>query len=375
MFKFSILKEREGKGKGLLMPSPWLFVALPTLLVSVYVWALAAPQYTSSSQFIIRRSNAQTAPMALGLSFLSNQTSTSREDALIIKDYIFSLEMLELLNRELGLVQHFSGNAIDFYSKLSTDATKQDKLEYLADMISVRIDPESSIITLETTAYSPETAASMNAVVLNAAEAFINHISNSLANAQLDFVKEEVVKAENALAKARTATLGFQSKYNILDPESESASLFARISALESQLSSKETELKTLRNFLQENSPQIASLKNEIAALKEQIKEESSVIAGEEELSLNQIMAKYQELKLTQEFVLNTYTSALASLESSRTEAARQIKYLILISDTGIPEDRSGPSRLWVPLTVLALSGLLFLVLRLIIATINDHID
>ena len=117
----------------------------------------------------------------------------------------------------------------------------------------------------------------------------------------------------------------------------------------------------------------MATIKREIAALEAQIKEESNLLSGGEAISINKIMADYQQLKISNEFALNAYTSALASLEAARTDAARQVQFLVVIASTGTPEEPSHPRTLRGTATTLVLASLLFLVGRLIIATINDH--
>lgn len=370
----SRLKSRYSSGAGPLpKPSPWLFIALPTLVAGIYLGFIASEQYAATSQFIIKQSNSQAPPIALGIPFLGNKTSTSAEDALIIKDHIYSTEMFEKLEAQLDLIKHYNDPVIDRWSRLPQDASREDKLEYFNKLLSVSIDPDSAIVSLNTRAFTPEMAAAVNSSILTISENFINEISISLAEAQVDFVRHEVEKAEANLASARTKTLAFQSKYNLLDPESESVSLFGRISEMEAKLTEKRTELKTLSSFLQEDSPRIATVKREITALESQIKEETRMLAGTEELSLNQIMAQHQELKIEQEFALNTYTSALASLETARTDASRQMKFLIIVSDTGVPEEASQPKAVRGTLTIFVIASLIFFVIRLIVATINDH--
>lgn len=361
--------------KRLQMPrlNPIACVVLPTVLALLYLGLIASSQFTCQSQFIIKRSNSGNSSISLALPFLSSQISTSREDALLIQDYLHSRDLLERLDADLYLIRHFSDPQNDFWARLKAAATREDQLAYFQGKVDVQIDPESSIITLNTRAFSPDMAEAINQKVLTYAEAFINNISLSLATAQVEFVRAEVNKAEAGLTEARQASLAFQKKHNLIDPESEGASLFSRISELESQLSQKQTELKTLLSYLQEDSTRVATVKKEIAALEAQIEEETRLLAGGDQRSLNQIMADYQQLKISQEFALNTYTSALASLEAARTDAARQVQFLVTVGSTGRPEEASHPRLLRGTLTTFVLAGLLFLVGRLLIATINDH--
>lgn len=373
LLKKIICKKNDGKYDLLATPPAWLVVGVPTLVVVIYLSLIASERYTATSQFIIKQSGNQNPPMALGLSFLGTQTSTSREDALIVKDFIHSYDLMRILDQRLSVMSHYADPTLDDWQALETDALEEDKIKYFRKAVNVLIDPESSIVTLTTKAFSPEMAAAMSSETVQASEDFINAISESLASSQVGFVEQEVSKSEAKLARAQQKTLKFQSKYNLIDPESETISLFSRISELEAKLSQKQTELRTLEGFLQKDSPRIASVVNEIQALQKQIQEETRFLAGDEDLSMNQILAEYQELKIEQEFALNSYTSTLASLEAARTDAARQMKYLIPISESGLPEKPSGPKPLRGAITTLLIAGLIYFSLRLTIATINDH--
>lgn len=362
------------KRKGAQLPRPnfILTAIVPTVIALIYLGAIASDRYTSESQFFIKRSNSSGA-LSFAIPFIGSEISTSQEDALLIEEYLHSQDLLERLDSELSLIAHYQNPEYDFWSRLEEDASREDQLKFFRDNVAVTIDPDSSILTLKTTAFSPEMAYKLNQHMLRLAEQFTNDISDTLAEAQIKFIQGEVELAEAKLSKVRGKSLAFQQKYNLIDPENEGTSLFERISGLEAELSRKQTQLKTLQSYLQESSPRVATAKKEVSALAEQIQEETRRLVGNEQSSLNQIITQYQQLKIDQEFAVGAYTAALASLESSRTEAARQAQFLVTISSSRLPESTSHPELLKGVATVFALCGLLHLLSGLIVATINDH--
>ena len=103
------------------------------------------------------------------------------------------------------------------------------------------MDSASSVIGLRTRA-DAEYAQIINQAIVDKAEEFINTINNNLAKSKLTFAKGEHEIVEQKLQQAKTEILGFQSKYNVLDPTAEGAG-FSRRFSLEATLAQKKAEL------------------------------------------------------------------------------------------------------------------------------------
>lgn len=365
---------KENRPVQLPVPRFWLLVLVPTAIALSYFLFVAATQYTAESQFLIRQSGSpSTEGTPVSKLLTGGGQSGSQQDARLVRDYIRSPDLYRRLDREIQLRVHYGQKNWDPFARMDVSDPQEKQVDFLRRKIGVEIDPETAVVTLSTRAFSPEFAERFNRAILEASEEFINQISRSLAEAQVSFVKAQVAEAEATLTVARNETVAFQSKYEIIDPETESASLSGRISGLETRLSEKETELKTLQGILQQNSPQLARLRREVEALRAQIEEETRSLVGGEDRTISQIMSEYQSLRIEQEFARNAYSSALASLEAAQRDAARQMKYLIPISSTGEPQESSHPNPLRGTLTVFLVATLLFFVARLVVATINDH--
>ena len=74
-------------------------------------------------------------------------------------------------------------------------------------------------------------------------------------------------------------------------------------------------------------------------------------------------------------FAEDAYKSANAALEAARIEAARKLKSLVIVEPPSKPETAEYPARLYNLLTLLALCIIVYSVVRLTVAAIQEHQD
>ena len=82
---------------------------------------------------------------------------------------------------------------------------------------------------------------------------------------------------------------------------------------------------------------------------------------------------EYESLKLESEFALHTFTATLAAHEKAKLEALRQEKFLLTLSSPTKPVEASYPKPFESTLIALIVFGLLYGIVRLVVATILDH--
>ena len=102
-------------------------LVLPTVLAFIYFLLLASPMYVSHASFAIRSADASSSSgMDIASMFLRTSGSTGN-DTYIINDYIQSLDIAQDIDRELGVVAHYSSHDHDIISRLWSNPT-QDEL-------------------------------------------------------------------------------------------------------------------------------------------------------------------------------------------------------------------------------------------------------
>lgn len=348
-------------------------VVVPLALVVLYVGLIASDRYVSESRVTVRQSGASQDVASLA-SIISGGSSGSREENLLLKDYILSLDMLKYLDANIGLRKAYQQGG-DYLSRLWPWASQEAFFRYYLKRIEVTHDNTTGALLIRTQGFEPEFARRMNAAIMYQCEKFINDSSHRIADEQLRFISGELARANENLLAAKQRVLAFQNRNNVLDPVEKAKAMSTFVMQLESDLGRQEGELRYLRTFLAEDSSQVVTLRNKLNSLKQQLQEEKQKISGNQAGKLNTIASQFMLLQFQTEFALDKYKATLAAYEKTRVEASRKVKNLVVISSPHQQEEAEYPRRFYIIIT--ALFGILILygATRLLIATIEDHKD
>ncbi|MZI96101.1 lipopolysaccharide biosynthesis protein [Vibrio sp. CAIM 722] len=353
----------------------FLIVVLPTIIFSLYQLFVASDRYESEAQVLVQQPDSSTTldtSMAI-LTGLGVGTS-SGSDPQILKAYIYSTDMLTFLDDKLHLRKHYTNSNIDIFSRLVWD-DKEAFLKYYSDHVTVNIDSTSGILSIYAQGFSPKFSNRLVKTIVKRSEWYINSIGHQLAQAQLDFVKKEHSNIEQKLKTAQSHLLTFQQKHNLLDPTAEGAALQQIAYTLEGQITAKEAELKTARHIMSESAPKVLNLQQEISGLKLQLENERNKLATkdkDDKRSVGDILAKFADLKVDNELALQAYTSSQVSLEKSRIETYRQLKYLVVVESPTLPDDNEYPDVPYNITLFFIVFAMMFGVGRIIYLTIKE---
>lgn len=372
----------ELSSKKILQPFVF-FVMLPFLVFSFYQIILASPRYESQAQIIVKEPNGM-ATLDPAMAVMSGFGITSgNSDTQLIKSYIHSTDMLIYLDGELSVIQHFSASQYDYMSRLSADASRESQMKFFVEMVTIEIDENSQVITVKAQAFDAEVAHGISQLLVERAEWYINEIGRNLAKNQLDFVQQEHMLMQEKLRNAKSVLLNFQSRYNLLDPEAEGMALQQISYELEGQITAKKTELIALSTSMTEAAPLVLQARAELDSLTQQLNSERSRLTENSSrnnipgietnsMGVGEILAKYGDYKIDLELAVQGYTSSLISLEKSRIEAYRQLKYLVVVELPTLPDDASYPKVFYNLALFLTLSLMLFGIGKIILATVEE---
>lgn len=308
-----------------------------------------------------------------GLSLLG-VTPQSSNDQRILETFIQSPDMLDYLDSELNLREHYSAEA-DPISRLAPDASYEDFLAYYQDHMRIQFNDTNGMLDMELQGFSPEFALQLAEHVLKRSEAFVNEISHSLADEQLAFVQGEVALSEKRLKEMTEKLVQFQNQTGLLSAQEQGAALNTIMNELRAELVRNQAELQTMMSFLNSNSPKVVALKQRIAALEAQLDTEKNRLTDSSTTTLNDLAATQQELQLDLELATKAYSSSLVALESARTEASRKLKQLVVISSPHLAEEAKYPRVVYALTNILLILLALFALVRMIQATVREHRD
>jgi capsular polysaccharide transport system permease protein len=350
-----------------------LTVLIPTLLASVYFGLVASDVYMSESRFVVR-SPHRSAPTGLGALLQGTSLSRSQDDTYSVHDYIRSRDALRELDTTLGVRQGYGDRAIDLLSRfpgLRLDDSFEAFHEYYQEHVHIGYDTASAITVLQVRAYTAEQARAINDRLLEMGERLVNELN---ARSRQDLI--EVAQREVREDKAKAAALAlstFRAKGAVFDPPGQSALQLQSVARLQEELIAVETQLAQLRQLAPNNS-QVPVLAGRAQSLRRVIAQETGKVTGAKS-SLNAQGPDYDRLTLEKGFAERQLGSALASLESARSEAQRKQIYLERLVQPNLPDMAIEPRRIRSVLTVLVLGLMAWGVVSLVLASVREHRD
>lgn len=357
----------------------WYLIGVPMALALFYYAFLAADRYVSESIITVKQaddtgpsgSGGAAASLVLGLP-MGGASST---DAVYLRDYIYSVDMLKHLDAAAGLRKLYEAQKRDLFFRLFAGASQEWFLWYYRNRVSVGLDPQSSILYLSVEGFEPEQALLINREIVAQAERFINEISHRMAREQMGYAETYLHQAQDRYQNSKDRLIDFQNKHQLFDPIAQAQAKAGLGNELEEELTRDETELRNELTFLNERSYQVVALKNKINATKAQIQELRQRTASEEGQELNELAGDFQRLSFDAQFAEDTYKASLATVEKIRLETSRKLKHVVVIATPTRPEWPLYPRRIYNLATLLLMLALLYGITRLVLAIIEDHRD
>ena len=315
----------------------FLLVILPSLIAAFYYYAIAAPQYVSEARFVVHsRGNdgglqaaAMRAAAGAALGGLGGGMSSSETNS--IRDFLSSLDAVMQADEKLDLVALWRRPEADFLARLWF--TEPERLaRYFNQMVSVALDPSTSVTTLRVRSFRPEDSKELAETLLGAAEALVNRLSERMRNDTLQAARHEVEIAERRVQESSTALIRFREQEKELDSAGAVQAAVVLRGQFEGSLAQARAELTERLQFMRPDNPALQATRNRIEALERQIAAErsrhtdtTSTLGG---AILASQLAEYERLMLEREFSSKQLASATAGLEVARMEAQRQQLYL-----------------------------------------------
>lgn len=352
-----------------------VFVLVPSLMVWAYLEFIATPGFVSRVSVMVEEESTLSVPDLPLSGLLGMGTGSSLQDALVVKRFMQSRTMLAHLDQTLKLREHLSSLAIDPVARLTTNASLEEFLEHYLQHLKISIDEEAVVMTVEFVAYDPDYSHQVTSELVSRSEQFVNSVSHSLARRQLAFIEQEVKSANTRLKQAAADMIILQRQYDMFSPELESQAVGQIIAGLEAELAKQRTALKAMQSYLNDSASDVVAALSRIEALESQLSLERARLVGghQKDDGLNDVLLRYQDAQVSVKLAAQVYQTALASLEKTRVDASRQVKYLVSVDQPSIPDAAEMPNVAYWSTTFFVLFNLLYFVLGLILATIQDH--
>lgn len=350
-----------------------IFVLLPTALAGIYYGLIATAQYESYSLFSVQSSELRPSLGVEGL--LAGITGSSAgQDALAVRDYVLSRDMLARLDKEQHFVSHYKAPNSDWLSRLATDASFEDAYEYYKGKVYADYDQTTGAVTLRVRAFSAEKAVAFSQSILASSEDMVNKLSDRQRHDRIAYAETDMKHAEERLTLARKRIVALQQKHGDFSPLQTAGAAMEIRTTLEGELAKARAELMQLKSFMQDDAPQVRAANERIKAISAQVSGESRrLVDPSKPNGLNASFADFEEAMVEKEFSEKVYQSTLTSLELARADANRQHRYLAVIAKPSKADESTYPHRIRGVVAAFFLSFLLLGIGSLVVAAVREH--
>jgi capsular polysaccharide transport system permease protein len=351
-----------------------------TLCVSVsgclYWVAIASDRYVSEARIVVQRTDIAGAQGTDLLGGLLGGGGPGRNDQMLLREHLLSLDMTARLEADLGLAGHYSQSSADFLSRMWW---REAPLEWLhrhfLSRVRVEFDEYSGVLSIQVQAYSPQMAQAIARLLVSEGERFMNRMAHDLAQAQVDFLQGQVARTQARMLDARSTVLSYQNAQGLISPRGTAENVGAVISRLEGQRSELNVQRAALTAYLVADHSQVVQLTQQIAALDRQIQQEQARLASPRGASLNQKIEQFQRLEAEAVFANDLYRASLTALEKGQIDANRTVKKVSVLQAANLPQYPLEPRRLYNATVFVVLAALAAGTLHLILAIVRDHRD
>jgi capsular polysaccharide transport system permease protein len=352
----------------------WLVIGLTTLIFALYQGMLASDRYVSEANIVLESPQIQTP--SFSISSLLAGGGSSGTDMLLLRDFLLSVDMLRLVDKQLGFRTHYADLNIDWFSRLSETGVPIEELHaYYLSRVSVELDDYAQILRIKIQAFSPEMAHEMAVLLLAEGERHMNAMGKRLADEQVRFLEIQVDDLYSRFDAARRELLAYQNEQGIVSPSATIESISQIIGSMEGELAKMKAERSALASFQRENSPELVKVEAAIRSMTQQIEKERARLAQQSGGALNTVTAEYESLELRAGFAQESYSAVLGALENTRIEAARKLKQVSVLQSPTFPEYAIEPKRLYNSVVFALIAGFIGLIVQMLVLIIRDHTD
>lgn len=387
------LPELPKTKRGLPWPTISFFLAaiVPTILTALYYAFIASPQYVVESQFAVRGA-AQNSLNALGLAAFVNPAAQSG-DSYVVTDYIHSSQILTDIRQQAGVDVRtlYAQPAIDFLFRREGDESLDEFRDYWRKMVNVSFNSTTGNVTLRVFAFTSADAKRLSDAILSVSEHLVNSLSERSRQQLIGIATEQVAHAEERLRNIRNQMAELRRNEQAVDPTAVATMESSIIASLEQELATLKTRHKALLDTVSRDAPSAKVMERQIGALEAQLAEQRNRMSGDDTAgpsdpsektsrsgdkagrALPDLISRFAELGVEEEFAVKTYTASLAALEAAIQEARKQDLYFGVFVQPREPEVALYPLSIVNTFIVLIGSACLWLIGYFVFRSVKDH--
>jgi capsular polysaccharide transport system permease protein len=354
-------------------------VLIPSIAAIFYLAVLAAPQFTVESRFVVRAADPVmatneklSAVASLGAAFTYSSVA---QNSYVVAQYIRSRAAVDDLLGLIDLRTIYQRPEADFWARLKSDASEEELVDYWRQMVRAYVDSTSSIVILEVRAFRPDDALKVAQAIITLSERLVNQMSQRARQDVMRFSEEEVRRADLHIQSVLNDLQTARDEEGMLEPTKAADETSRLLMPLMAEKIRIEGDLYVASRSLDKSSPTVRQLKSRLEIAERQISVLKSNLAGDSGASrtVASSLRRFEQLEVQRFLAEKILTFAEDGLERARIKAERQNLYFMVFVSPSLPREAMLPHRLaysiLIPIACLILWG----IVALLWATIEDH--
>ena len=167
-------------------PWRWLVLVLPTILATLYLFAVAEDRYETEARLVIRTATQSEAAGALSLGLPAMLSGANADEGHIARDFVLSRDALAFLatRHDLRLLLNPAGPDLPWrFPRLWGRDTNEALFRHYLRFVDARFDAASGILTLHVRAFTAPAAEELARGLVTATEDLVNRLNQRPAAA------------------------------------------------------------------------------------------------------------------------------------------------------------------------------------------------
>jgi capsular polysaccharide transport system permease protein len=308
-----------------------LMVVLPFLGTAGYLFGVARDQYASTVGFTVRTEETGSASELLG-GLGTFVASSGQSNGSVLNAFMQSAEIVARIDARLDLAGHYSRDWLtDPVFSLWPGATIEDAHQFWRRMVRTTFDPATGLMDIQVRARSPDMAQAIAIAIVEESEAMINALNEQARRDTMAAAQRDLDTALERLRSSREALAAFRAETQIVDPQADIQGRMGVINNLQQQLAQALIDHDLLLLITSDSDPRVRQAMRRIEVIQDRITEERQNFSSSEatqDADYPRLIARYESLRVDQEFAEQTYRAALTAFDVARSNAARQSLYL-----------------------------------------------
>jgi capsular polysaccharide transport system permease protein len=353
-----------------------IMVVLPALAACIYYGLWASDQYVAEARFGVRQTQEPiVSEDALSMMAKGMAVSTAGRDPYLVANYVRSRNLVEDLDREIGLREIYSRPAADRFSRFDPRKSGEKLWGYWRKMVTVNVDRLSGLVTVRTLAFTPDDAVTIVRAIQVDAERIIDQTSQRVRADALRLADDELARARQRYVESLLALRRVRDGAQTVDPETAIEETAATLTGATRQKLALERDRAFNMRVLSPSAPQIVILDQRIRAIDEQIAALNRSLTSHDEADRTaaDVIGRFEERELARRFSEKLMEITQSSYERARVEEARQHTYLTTFVEPIRPDEAQYPRRARKIGFIAVVALVVWVVTLILIAAVRDH--